>query len=105
LRFTQDEVKHWFLGRKDVIYTYVVEKDKNITDLISFYCLPSSILKHEKYNQLKAAYCFYNIATSVTWPELFEDALILANREGFDVFNALNIMDNEKAFSVMMRNK
>jgi len=99
LRFTQDEVKHWFLGRKDVIYTYVVEKDKNITDLISFYCLPSSILKHEKYNQLKAAYCFYNIATSVTWPELFEDALILANREGFDVFNALNIMDNEKAFS------
>jgi len=100
LKFTQEDVKHWFTPKKDVVYTYVVEKDKNITDLISFYCLPSSILKHEKYKQLKAAYAFYNIATSVSWTELFEDALILAAKEEFDVFNALNIMDNEKAFSV-----
>jgi len=40
LRFTEEDVKHWLIPRKDVIYSYVVEKDKKITDFISFYsCL------------------------------------------------------------------
>jgi len=98
LKFSTDEVKHWFMPRKDVIYTYVVEKEKQITDLISFYCLPSSVLKHEKHKKLKAAYAFYNVANTCTFTELMEDALILANKEEFDVFNALNIMDNHTVF-------
>lgn len=53
LKYTQDDVKHWFLPRKDVIYTYVVENDNKVTDLISFYCLPSSVLKHEKHKVLR----------------------------------------------------
>lgn len=32
--------------------------------------------------------------------ELMSDALVLANSEGFDVFNALNIMDNGSVFKV-----
>lgn len=97
-KFTEEDVKHWFLPRKEVVYTYVVENDKKITDLISFYCLPSSILKHEKYKKLKAAYAFYNIAQSVSYTQLMEDALILASSEEFDVFNALNIMNNSEVF-------
>lgn len=54
LKFTQEDVKHWFIPRPNVVYTYVVEDDKkNITDLISFYCLPSSVLQHEKHKQLR----------------------------------------------------
>jgi len=95
LRFSKEDVKHCFMPIKDVIYTYVVENDnKQITDFLSFYCLPSTILRNPKYNQLRAAYSFYNVATSVSLKELYNDALILANSEGFDVFNALNIMDN-----------
>ena len=30
-----------------------------ITDLISFYSLPSTIMKHKKYNLLNAAYLYY----------------------------------------------
>ncbi len=30
-----------------------------VTDLISFYSLPSTIMKHKKYNLLNAAYLFY----------------------------------------------
>ena len=41
-----------------------------------------------------AAYSFWNVATSVSLKELIQDALIYAKQAGFDVFNALNIMDN-----------
>lgn len=62
--------------------------------MISFYCLPSSVLKNEKYKELRAAYSYYNVATSMPLKQLMQDALTYAKLEGFDVFNALNIMDN-----------
>jgi len=97
LRFTQEDIKHWFMPIKNVIYSYVVENEnKQITDFCSFYCLPSSILRNPKYDLLKAAYSYYNVATSVPFKDLMQDALILANNEEFDVFNCLNIMDNEE---------
>jgi len=98
LRFTEEDVKHWLIPRKDVIYSYVVEKDKKITDFISFYCLPSSVLKHPKYKVFRAAYSYYNVAKTVTMTELYTDALSLAVKEDFDVFNALDILDNLQVF-------
>lgn len=98
LRFTEEDVKHWFLPRKDVIYSYVVEKDKVVTDFISFYCLPSSVLKNPKYTQFRAAYSYYNVANTVSLLDLMQDALTLASKEDFDVFNALNILDNLEIF-------
>lgn len=64
-RFSDDEVEHLFLsgkagkGRKQVTWTYVVESQGKITDMISFYSLPSSILDSEKHKNLEAAYLFY----------------------------------------------
>jgi len=46
VKFNQEEVKHWFIPRKEVIYTYVKKsEDGEVTDLISFYNLPSLCLK------------------------------------------------------------
>jgi glycylpeptide N-tetradecanoyltransferase len=45
---------------------------------------------------LRAAYSFYNVATSTTLVELMSDALVLAKKSDFDVFNALDLMENEK---------
>jgi glycylpeptide N-tetradecanoyltransferase len=54
------------MPRKDVIYSYVVENEqKEITDMVSFYCLPSSVLKNEKHKELRAAYIYYHAYTSV----------------------------------------
>jgi len=39
--FNQEEVKHLFLPKEEIIYTYVYKKDDEITDMISFYKLPS----------------------------------------------------------------
>ena len=44
---SQEEVAHWLLPRKQVIYSYVVEGEKGeITDLLSYYELNSHILQH-----------------------------------------------------------
>jgi glycylpeptide N-tetradecanoyltransferase len=95
-KFKEDELGHWMLPRKDVIYAYVRENDSGVvTDVVSFYSLPSSILNNEKYVLLKAAYSYWTVATTVPLHELMYDALIFARQHDFDVFNALNLMENE----------
>lgn len=101
--YSNEEVKHWFVPRKGVVYSFVVENSKNeITDFISFYSLPSSILQHEVHKKLFACYSFFNIANSVTFKELIKNALILAKQENFDVYNCLNIMENETVFKDLL---
>lgn len=96
VNFTQEEVAHWLLPREGVINTYVIEDEKDktkVTDMVSFYHLPSTILGKDE--TLHAAYSYYNIATSIDLTTLMKDALILANKCSSDVFNALNLMEND----------
>lgn len=99
--FFQEEVRHWLLPREGVIYTYIVEDpvSHEITDMFSFYSLPSSILKNPKHNVLNAAYSFYNVSTKTPWLTLIENAVIVAKQRDFDVFNALDIMENHEFIS------
>ena len=79
-----------------MINSYVVENAEGVvTDLCSFYHLPSTIIGHDTYDTLRAAYSFYNVATSVTFEQLINDALIMAKQCDFDVFNCLDIQENE----------
>ncbi|OSD08620.1 N-myristoyl transferase [Trametes coccinea BRFM310] len=122
---SEEEVRHQFLSglgegprgsgswkqKRDgqVVWTYVVEnpKTKKITDFISFYSLPSTIMNSDKYNLLNAAYLFYYGTETAFEPDaeesgrlkkrlqdLIGDALVIANAADFDVFNALTLMDN-----------
>lgn len=93
LKFSEAEVEHFLVPREGVIDTYVVEnpETKEIKDFLSFYHLPSSILKHETHKILKVAYCYYNVANTVSMEELLRNSLILAKQKDFDVFNALDI--------------
>lgn len=51
-------MKHYFLTRENVVYSYVIEsidpatKKATITDFISFYMLPSHVMKNPKHNML-----------------------------------------------------
>jgi len=96
MHFDENEFEHWFLSRKNVIQTYVITNaEGKVTDMTSYYSLPSSILNNPKHKTLLAAYAWYNVATTKTLEELLGDALILAKKDGFDVFNCLDIQDNE----------
>jgi glycylpeptide N-tetradecanoyltransferase len=68
----QDEIAHHLLPRDEVMYTIVIENDKKqITDFVSFYNLPSQILKREGHNHtmMKVSYNFVN--------QLFSDRIPL----------------------------
>lgn len=45
---------------------------------------------------LQAAYMFYTVPGATPLQQLMNDALILAHSTGHDVFNALDIFENEK---------
>lgn len=76
--FSVEEFEHWFLPQSGIINSFVVEKEGKITDMVSYYTLPSSIMHHQTHKTLKAAYSFYNVSTVTPWLELMMDALISA---------------------------
>lgn len=95
-KFTLDEFEHWFIPQKDIVYSYVVESPTGeITDFISFYSLSSTIMNNPQHKSLYAAYCFYYFTGSVSLKNLMYDALIMAKKNNFDVFNALDLMENQ----------
>ncbi|KAI9484034.1 MAG: acyl-CoA N-acyltransferase [Benjaminiella poitrasii] len=112
---TDDDVKHWILPHKNVVWSYVVEdqETKKITDVFSFYSLPSSVINNPKHSTLNAAYMFYyamDLDDSMDdvkkdkyitkrLNDLIHDALILAKKADFDVVNTLDLMDNIKFVS------
>lgn len=80
--------------------------EKKITDFFSFFDIESSIIRQTGNEVVRAAYLFYyasetGLATPFSKSDLksrlnglVHDALILAKRYKFDVFNALSLMDN-----------
>ncbi|KAJ4384229.1 glycylpeptide N-tetradecanoyltransferase [Didymella sp. IMI 355093] len=108
--FDQTEFEHWICPKEEpkeqVVWSYVVEDPdtKKITDYFSFYNLESTVIGNKKHDTIKAAYLFY-YATEVAFEKdegklktrlnsLMKDALILAKKADFDVFNALTLHDN-----------
>ncbi|KAG2387699.1 hypothetical protein C9374_001293 [Naegleria lovaniensis] len=97
--FTKEEVTHWFVGRENVIYSFVItapDNDDKILDFISFYSLPSTIIGNPKHQVLKAAYLFFYTCLNTNVESLMKSALIEAQNRDFDVFNCVNIMDNQQ---------
>ncbi|KAG6898342.1 hypothetical protein C0992_009017 [Termitomyces sp. T32_za158] len=122
--YSLDEVRHQFMsgmgtgilgdggpGRRvgQVTWTYVVEDPEThrITDFFSFYSLPSTVINNAKFPVLEAAYLFYYATETAFAADAEEndslkkrleavvgDALVVANKANFDVFNALTLMDN-----------
>lgn len=95
--FDENDVEHWLLPKENVVDSFLVESPETheTTDFCSFYTLPSSILGSQNYSTLKAAYSYYNVSTKTPLIQLMNDALIVAKLKDFDVFNALDVMQNE----------
>jgi len=89
------EVSHVLSNKERVIYSWVITNEAgDVTDLASFYSLPSSILDTDtdtKVGTLENAYLWYTVATSIPRATLIQNVLMLAKQEGFDAFTALGI--------------
>ena len=48
--------------------------------MLSFYHLPSTIVRHPVHKILKVAYAFYNVSFTVPLKDLLLDSLILAKK-------------------------
>ncbi|KAL2699047.1 hypothetical protein AAEP93_010435 [Penicillium crustosum] len=110
--FSIDELRHLlFFGAgqakdsssKRVVWSYVVkdQETQKITDFVSFYSIESAVLSHSQNDVIRTAYLYYYATTDNT-PNLqqriqglINDALILAKKAQFDVFNALHLQDND----------
>uniref|UniRef100_A0A096LWW5 Glycylpeptide N-tetradecanoyltransferase n=1 Tax=Poecilia formosa TaxID=48698 RepID=A0A096LWW5_POEFO len=89
------EVEHWFLPKENVNDTYVVEADNGtLTDMVSFYTVSSRVLNHPVHTGLRAACLLYAVCNATGVADLMQDTLVLAKAKGFDVFCALDMMDN-----------
>lgn len=98
VHFDEADVKHWIFPLAGVVEAFVVEDPatKKITDFCSFYILPSTVLGHTVHTEVRAAYCYYNVATSIPLVQLMNDALIFAKSCGVDVMNCLDLMENKQ---------
>ncbi|KAJ3092230.1 Glycylpeptide N-tetradecanoyltransferase 2 [Quaeritorhiza haematococci] len=96
----EEEVRHWLLPLDNVVNSFVVEDPitNQITQFVSFYTLPSTVINHPVHTHIKAAYLFYYAAkdNDRALQTLIKDALILARNLQFDVFNCLELMHNSK---------
>uniref|UniRef100_A0A7N6ACE0 Glycylpeptide N-tetradecanoyltransferase n=1 Tax=Anabas testudineus TaxID=64144 RepID=A0A7N6ACE0_ANATE len=92
---TAQEVEHWLLPRENVIDTFVVKgHDGTLTDVVSFYNVASTVLNHTVHTGLREAHLLYIGCTATDPVDLVEDTLVLAKSKGFDIFCALDVMDN-----------
>uniref|UniRef100_A0A7S3IWN5 Glycylpeptide N-tetradecanoyltransferase n=1 Tax=Strombidium inclinatum TaxID=197538 RepID=A0A7S3IWN5_9SPIT len=105
-KLNQNEIAHHLMPRPGVVYTLVFEGEddqgkKAITDFISFYSLPSQILKRQNHDhtQMNIAYLYYYAFTKNSLTEMMKYVLHFAKEEAdvkYDVFNCLSIMDNHE---------
>ena len=97
-KLTEEDVRHWLIHQDGVISSYVLEdpQTKEVTDFVSFYTLPSTVIGNNEYDELKAAYMFYMVPGKHCVEELTRQALILAKRSQHDVVNGLEMMENTR---------
>ena len=100
-QFSKEELVHWLTPRDKVLHSFVVESESGeITDFISEFGLESSVFGTTKHDSISIAYTFY-YATTAAKPflrtrleDLFQALLIECKQLGYDVLNALTVMDN-----------
>ena len=56
--FSEDDFQHWFLPRDTIVDCYVIQDESTgaITDMMSYYALPSTVMNHPTHKSLRAAY-------------------------------------------------
>jgi glycylpeptide N-tetradecanoyltransferase len=94
--FDKENFIHYFLPNPNVNYTWVIEKNNVVTDMISFYIIDNTVLNNPHCTRYKAGYLYYFFNESLELGKLINIGLFYAKEVGVDVFNILNMFDLDK---------
>ena len=84
-------MRHFFVPRENIIYTFVDGPvGGRLTDMFSFYYLPSQVLNNDLHSELRVCYTYYNVSTTNRLEQGMSDMLLKAKELNFDVFNTLD---------------
>ena len=75
--------------------------DGQLTDMFSYYTLPSTVIGNPQYSSLKAAFMFYTVPGKTPLDKLMTDALIVANSKCALLPCALDACYSGYAFSAV----
>ena len=94
--YTKDEFKHIFLDNQ-FVFSYVFENEGgDVIDFASYYTMPTRVLvKNEKHKFINKGYLFYYTCNNMTAYRIINELLIAGSLNKIDVFDAINIMENE----------
>ncbi|QKF93738.1 myristoyl-CoA:protein N-myristoyltransferase [Fadolivirus algeromassiliense] len=94
--FTKNEFSNLFLDNKFVHCYVVLDDDDNVLDFISYYIMNSRVIsKNTNHEFIRRGVLFYYTCTHETCYRLVRDILIAARNNNIDVFDALDIMENQ----------
>jgi glycylpeptide N-tetradecanoyltransferase len=99
--YSPDEFEHVFYNNKFVTSYVMLDDDGDVVDFISYYKLQLSVLnnkRNQNYPILNCGYLFYYSSNLETVFNMVHNMLIVAKREGMDVFNAFDCMENKLMF-------
>jgi glycylpeptide N-tetradecanoyltransferase len=94
--FSLEEFIHQFTFRENIIETYVVENNGQITDMLSFYFIPSKLNNKYKYTDITKAYIYYYFYTETDLVKLIENGIYLMKKKKMDMVNVMKQYDNDK---------
>lgn len=92
--FTQDEFKHKFLSKNNVIDSFVIEKNGIIMDFISIFYVKTRVFNNNKYLDYSMAQIYhYFYSDEKNFIDMIDDVLYMMKQKNIDVVNCINQMD------------
>ena len=81
--------------------TYVIKNEENeAEDFISFYKTTVSVLNNKKYKTFTVANLAYYSTVNHSLYKLLDNILIVSKQMNFDLFTALDIMENKNIIEI-----
>lgn len=92
--FTENEFKHKFLPKNNIIDSFVVEKNGIITDFISIFYVKTHVFNNNKYSDYSVAQIYqYFYSDEKKFIDIVDDILYIMKQKNIDVVNCINQMD------------
>jgi len=97
--FSKEQFKSMLLSKNFI--TYVIKNEENeAEDFISFYKTTVSVLNNKKYKTFTVANLAYYSTVNHSLYKLLDNILIVSKQMNFDLFTALDIMENKNIIEI-----